>query len=486
MSGRRRCTTVPAPWRRRRVGGHRQLAFVLGVALLAGSCTYLDGEVERQTTRRIIEEGAGALAPAQAPTAAQAPAQDAAEDAQAGAAATGQIPPAEERDPGEPASTGPSPDDAAPVVADIDGPLVLGTIQPLSGAERELGEPMMRTTEAWVADVNERGGIAGRQVELRVEAACLNCQDDALTAARRLVEEEGVFAVINTYMLIWAMTPAANYLEEQGVPLIGGASDAMTDLSLRPNTFFFTSHNFAEPRAWARFLHQRFEEQGRALDIGVVHLEAAEGAARAGGFTEAWEALGGRVVATESIRAEEEAVTRMDGVVMRMRSSGAQGVFAANNVLMVFGEIAAQRQGWSVPWGAHSAWGEAVPNNCGNACDGDYTTTIGWQHPSAGTAGMRRYLDATARFYPDATHDAQTIGAWLHGVVLEHVIASLEGPLTRAAVLAGLESLDGLDTGLTVAPITTGPGDHQGIASDQFLQLRGTTWELIGTPMANR
>ena len=57
------------------------------------------------------------------------------------------------------------------VTADV---IRIGTIQPMDGPAAQLGRPLYRATQAYVNDLNARGGINGRRVELYLQTACIN------------------------------------------------------------------------------------------------------------------------------------------------------------------------------------------------------------------------------------------------------------------------------------------------------------------------
>src|SRR5438105_7823921 len=80
----------------------------------------------------------------------------------------------------------------------------IGIIVPMDGPAAQLGRPLYRATQAYVNALNARGGIHGRQVQLFLQTACINCENENLLAAKALVEQKKVFAVVNTYMNTYA------------------------------------------------------------------------------------------------------------------------------------------------------------------------------------------------------------------------------------------------------------------------------------------
>ena len=94
----------------------------------------------------------------------------------------------------------------------------LGNITAENGVLGDTFAPAVRGLRAWVADTNARGGIGGRKIEL---ATCDDREDRSRTleCARRLVEQDKVFALVATNSR--ALGGAAQYLADQKVPVLG-------------------------------------------------------------------------------------------------------------------------------------------------------------------------------------------------------------------------------------------------------------------------
>src|SRR5438270_2149523 len=135
----------------------------------------------------------------------------------------------------------------------------LGIIVPLDGPAAALGRPLYRATQAYVNALNARGGIHGRLVQLFLQTACINCEDENLLAAKALVEQKHVFAIVNTYMNTYAFGAAMNYLNQQHVPLIEGwtgvGSESMTwSADQTPWNVYYTVRNEDAVAIYAEWL----------------------------------------------------------------------------------------------------------------------------------------------------------------------------------------------------------------------------------------
>jgi len=74
-------------------------------------------------------------------------------------------------------------------------PIKVGALLAVTGPASFLGAPEARTLEMLVADLNAKGGVAGRKIELIVKDTA-GSPEKAISFAKQLVDEEQVFAII--------------------------------------------------------------------------------------------------------------------------------------------------------------------------------------------------------------------------------------------------------------------------------------------------
>jgi branched-chain amino acid transport system substrate-binding protein len=79
--------------------------------------------------------------------------------------------------------------------ASAEEPVKVGALLSVTGPAAFLGAPEARTLEMLAAEVNAKGGIGGRKLELVVKDTA-GSPEKAISFAKQLIDEEGVFAII--------------------------------------------------------------------------------------------------------------------------------------------------------------------------------------------------------------------------------------------------------------------------------------------------
>lgn len=125
----------------------------------------------------------------------------------------------------------------------------VGAALPLSGALAQVGQDLKATLAATFAEANEQGDIYGRRFELLV-ADSRGDIEGTREATRKLIEQDGVFALAGSYEPRGSMA-ADEFLQQSEVPLVGPVT-LSPHLTLPPNRFVF-------------YLLPTFDEQARSL-----------------------------------------------------------------------------------------------------------------------------------------------------------------------------------------------------------------------------
>ena len=79
--------------------------------------------------------------------------------------------------------------------ARADEPIKIGALLAVSGPAAFLGTPEARTLQMLVDDVNARGGVGGRKLQLLLKDTGAS-PEKAVSFAKQLIDEQKVFAII--------------------------------------------------------------------------------------------------------------------------------------------------------------------------------------------------------------------------------------------------------------------------------------------------
>ena len=167
--------------------------------------------------------------------------------------------------------------------------ILVGASLPLSGSLAPVGEAVRATMNAYFEQLNARGGVYGRRIELVFEDSS-GTPAGTLEATRKLVEVKRVFALVGSFEPS-GDEATGEYLRRQSVPLIGPPT-LTPRLSVPPNpsVFYLLPTLRDQARALAQFVRdESMRGAGRAQGGGAARLfvvssddaedrEAAEGA----------------------------------------------------------------------------------------------------------------------------------------------------------------------------------------------------------------
>ncbi|QTX05541.1 branched-chain amino acid ABC transporter substrate-binding protein [Agromyces archimandritae] len=106
---------------------------------------------------------------------------------------------------------------------DASGPIKLGMLAPFSGSESAFGDYMKNGAQMAVDEINEDGGVDGRELELVVEDDA--CDATASVAAANKLVAAGVEASVGGYCS-GATLPVLPIFDEAGVPMVIPAANS--------------------------------------------------------------------------------------------------------------------------------------------------------------------------------------------------------------------------------------------------------------------
>lgn len=349
-----------------------------------------------------------------------------------------------------------------------DDSITIGVITTLSGGQRFVGEPPYRTAVAYAEELNRRGGINGRRLIVKGYDVCISCPEDGLAQAKKAVEEDRVFAMLNGFVANAALGPASNYLADTGTPMIqtAGGSD------LNPYQFQLGLDLPYRGAIDADFVARYLDEQGLPKKVALLRfaqpLDEQISAAQAAALRR----VGVEIVDEEAVE-YGAAMTSQASQVAKMRSSGASMVVGSHGVVCAFNMQAAAQVGWDVPYLCSIFYGDFALEIAGDAVDGRdvFADSDGFAPLSRPGPGVDAYRRLMTTYYPGGEIGLITMSSYLGMKVFEEAVASMGDDVTREGVISYLNGLTGYDAGGLTPPFTVRPDDHIAIRGAYVFRL---------------
>ena len=321
----------------------------------------------------------------------------------------------------------------------------IGNITAENGVLGDTFAPAVRGLRAWVQHTNANGGINGRQVEL---FTCDDREDRARTleCARRLVEQDQVFALVATNSR--ALGGASQYLADKDVPVLGFPIN---------NAFyrfpeFFTIYGTAYERNGDEVgidgnivslsgQYRWFKDNMGLTKAAVFRYDIAESAQAGQTFINGLEAEGFSVQAyTVSFAAPS-----FDQAVADMQRRGVELIFdsmddGANRRLC----DAMTRRGFTPKAKVSTVviMGDGVESNYDKTCRNVIFVPTESQPYTSGVDEVAEFSQAYARYQPGLPRHQWALEAWAMGNITRDALESMGPAPTRKGFIEFLDTMD--------------------------------------------
>jgi branched-chain amino acid transport system substrate-binding protein len=358
----------------------------------------------------------------------------------------------------------------------------LGGSYPFSGPASAY-RSIEQGAQAYFASVNADGGVDGRKIEF-VTLDDAYEPPKALQNARRLIQEEQVFALFNTLgtannAAIW------DYVNKQKVPQVyvaTGASLWGADVNAHPYTTGWQPDYVTESQVYADYL----DKEKPQAKVAVLYQNDAFGEDLLNGFKKAIEGTGIEVVAEESYEVTDPTVSSQ---MSKLASSdadtflnistpkfGAQAIVAADKlgwkVLHIINNVSASKLLVLEPAGLDKAQGLVSTAYFKDPASPE------WEDDDA----MKEFKDGLTRFEPRANpEDPNCVFGWSAAATMVEALKGMKEP-TRDALMDSVRNMDTeiptLLPGIKVA--MSGSDDAYPIEAMQIQRFEGENWKLLG------
>jgi branched-chain amino acid transport system substrate-binding protein len=357
----------------------------------------------------------------------------------------------------------------------------LGGSYPFSGPASAYGT-IGEGAKAYFKYLNAKGGVNGRKIDF------ITLDDGyepprALQNARRLVQQDKVFAMFNTLgtpnnLAIW------DFLNEQKVPQLyvaTGASAWGADVDKHPYTIGWQPNYVTEATVYADFL----KKEKPNAKVAVLYQNDGFGKDLLGGFVKGIAGSGIKVVKKESYNVTDPTVAAQVGRLARSGADtfldittpkfGAQAIATVAKSgwkpLHVLNNVSADKNLVLKPVGLQNAKG--------------IVSTAYFKDPQtaqwADDPAVKEYRDALKQYSPKSDpEDAFNMYGWTVATTMAKALEQMKEP-TRASLMDAVRHMD-LEQG-TLLPgnkVQTGPSDGYPLEAMQIVKFDGQNWQLQG------
>ena len=364
---------------------------------------------------------------------------------------------------------------ASQATAAEQAPLKIGALLAVTGPASFLGAPEARTLEMLVEELNAKGGVDGRKIELIVKDTT-GSPEKAVSFAKQLIEEDQVFAIIGPATSGETLQIKALVEEAKSLMISCAAAEKIVD-PVAPHVF-----NVApKDRYAAEMIALRMKKLG-IKKVGLLSSNTGFGKAGKEQVEKVLPAAGIELVANEVY---DKAATDLTAEVTKVKAAGAEAILNWSIEPAQAIVIKNARQiGLKVPiFQSHGFANIQYAKTAGAAAEGVMfpasRIVVGDQLPAKHPQKpvVTAYKKAYEAKYKE---DVSTFGghAWdsLHILIAAVKAAGLDREKARAAI----ESLKGYVG--TAGVFNYSPTDHNGLSIDAFamLTVKGGKFVMLG------
>ena len=333
--------------------------------------------------------------------------------------------------------------------------IVLGTVLPEKTALSGLAQSMGDVLQAYFAEINSRGGIYNRKIELRVMHG-----DSKLTVPnmKRLIDEEQVFAMVSG-LSAGAEDAAAALTQEKEVPFIG-PSTLLPQRGAPVNryVFYLLPGLKEQARALAAFAARKSDVANSHVAIVSPDTEFNRGIVAS--VADQAKKVSWKSVTTTYYPQDAFSASRY---VAELKEKGVDTVFFVGSGVEATAMLKqAEVAGWTP---SVYMLGTLVGRNIGDAVTMKTKDKIFLAFPTVpadvSAAGAAEYSTLLQRNKLQSTHAAAQASALAAAKILVHALELCGKDLSRERLITTLEGLYEYDTGL-MPKISFGPNRRIG------------------------
>jgi branched-chain amino acid transport system substrate-binding protein len=232
---------------------------------------------------------------------------------------------------------------ATGALAQANDPLKLASLAPATGSMVTIGTAQNVAVRLAVKEINEQGGgIMGRQIQL-ILADTQSDPTAASTAAKRLVFEDKVHAVIGP-LVTQEVIPAVQVLSAAKIPQISTTGSAAVTPELGPYHFSFNNSSETQAVVMAKFA----KETLKATNIAIIADDGGQSKSGVAFVKSFAPTIGLKLVAEQEYRNSTEDMTPQ---ILSVRRANPDAVLFFTSTIQDSRQLLSGRKdlGWNVP-----------------------------------------------------------------------------------------------------------------------------------------
>ncbi|HEX8118154.1 MAG TPA: ABC transporter substrate-binding protein, partial [Pyrinomonadaceae bacterium] len=352
----------------------------------------------------------------------------------------------------------------------------VGTVIPSQGGLADAGAAMRDVLDAYFAEVNSRGGVYNRKIELRVADAGAG-GSAMLEPARRLAGQEDVFAVVGG-ITAGADADIAALARQDEIPFIGPATLTPQSASPANRYVFYLLPGLAEQaRALVNFAATK--PQLKKARVLIIRREGEPGRTVAAAVEEQAKQAGWTNVLTQTY-GTAPAAADLAQVVGKLKGNDDDAVFfvgAGGEEAAFIKEAAAA--GWTPNVFLVAA---LTGRDLVASVPATFKNKVFVAFPSVPTditpEGLSEFGALRDKYKFASRHTASQLAAFAAAKIFVEGLRRAGQDLSREKLINALEGLYNYETGVT-PPITFGPNRRIGASASAILTIDPEKKEFV-------
>lgn len=314
----------------------------------------------------------------------------------------------------------------------------VGVLTPLTGTNAEFGKGFEVAMTMAMEEINEAGGINGKDLELIFQDSKGDAKESA-DLCRQYVDNEEIVALLGDFTSTACMADAP-IAGEAGMVLLSPTASNPAFTEMNDCTFGIIGKQDADSRYYARYVLQ---EYAGVDNVGIIYIESDWGNAAMTNFVDEAEKIGMTIVDTVSFVQDEK---DFSSIITKLKAADPDHVAIMDQgaTAQIINQIRAS--GWDVSLSTNGpGTSEQLIDLCGENCEGLLLTTPFFFDPeNEREMAWRDEFTERAGFAPTV----HSVNAYDCALLIAEAIRQCGDDVTRANVRDKLAEIS-FDGGLT-------------------------------------